>query len=834
MAIKNTFGIVWSRFHLLIRLLGLTGLAAALAGLAITLIFDNWPIASDWTVTRHNLQVYWDFLTLAVPTASWHGWAQWGVALLAFGLPVALIALAFEIVLAARYTAGRRSATGLNALAQIGIAAAMLVGINLWSYHHAARSDWTRNQQFTFAPEIQERLDKLQGDTTIVVYLPHQSFGQRAGTLDPETRAYVSAAEHKIVEKLKDMVEQFRQYGKQFEVVVLDVEDWKNFKRKLDETTAKLPELKTAINDTPENTVFFAAQGNVQRLSFNELFLLDREASVEYGKEKDKKDSEAKGNLVLLNQGIEPLVHQIEAIGERKPRIGIAVIHGWLASKGRADFPFTMAGVRKTLTSRGFDVKDVVLKKWGGSLPEPAVYTADDTTLDQLTDQVSRLDNSLQRLNGLLQNQKKVLAIWQKEDLATLTKMFGADLGLTKLTREDREEWIKRIAGGAVALEEEIARQSERRKERLADKEKLNVDSLAEQRRMIDMRAKLANALADCDMLIIPRMTMRSLVDPQEGIPMWMQRLDDVQVDVIRDFVKQGKPVLFCLGPTNDSGERSPPGTAPGPDGIEQMLAKLGVKLPVQTILFDAEVEALSGKSSSDIFGSEGNAEVPAVSFKWEPGAGHPKSPNGTEPNPIRRSMQLVARSLGKDVQGKSLLDDLQLRYCQPVYFEPVGTKLAYDPTMMMTSSASWNEDKPFPTERSIPEPPKTAPSKGTIEEKRRGPFPVAAAFTAKLPADWYTDKNARPADVRMVVIGSGGIFNGAELSPAREMLLLDSCNWLLGRDQELALRDDAWKYPRVELSPRAQELWRWFAWLGLPGLFAYLGLVVVLIRRVR
>jgi predicted nuclease of predicted toxin-antitoxin system len=829
MAIKNTVGVVWSRFHLLIRLLGLTGLAAALAGLTITLIFDLLHLDSI-----ADLHGTWAIVERALQTGSAGRVANWGIVLLVLGSAVALIALALEILVIGRHAAGRRSAMGINVLAQIAIAAAMLLGINLWSYHHPARFDWTRNQQFTFPPEIQERLNKLQGDTTIVVYLPHQSFGQRAGTLDPETRAYVSAAEHKVVEKLKDMVEQFRQYGKQFEVVVLDVEDWKNFKRKLDETTAKLPELKTAINDAPENTVFFAAQGNVQRLSFNELFLLDREASVNFGKEPNKPDSVAKGNLVLLDQGLDPLVHKIEAIGEKRPRVGIAVVHGWLSSKGRADFPFTMAGVRKTLVARGFEVKDVVLKKWGQFPLVPAVDTPEDTIFDQITDRLTRVDNSVRRLDTLLENQTKVLTIWQKEDLPTLTKMYGEDLGLQKITQAERERWIKRIEDGAVAIREDIARLAERRKDLLADKSKLNVDSLAESRRMADLQAKLTNTLADCDMLIIPRMTLRNLLDPTDNIPVWMQRLDDAQVDVIRDFIKQGKPVLFCLGPTNDSGERTPPGSATGPDGIEQMLTRLGVKLPVQTVLFDSEAEEFTGRGGSDIFGGEANVELPPVKFDWKPAEAWPRGANAGQLHPIRKNMQLIARSLGKDPQDKSMLDDLKLRYCQPVYYEPAGAKLTYDPTVMMTAKSSWNEDKPFPTEKSIPEPPKTAPTKGTIEEKRRGPFPIAAAFTTKLPADWYTDKNAKPADVRMVVIGSGGIFNGAELSPAREMLLLDSCNWLLGRDQELALRDEAWTYPRVELSPRAQELWRWFAWVGLPGLFAYLGLVVLLVRRVR
>jgi hypothetical protein len=89
---------------------------------------------------------------------------------------------------------------------------------------------------------------------------------------------------------------------------------------------------------------------------------------------------------------------------------------------------------------------------------------------------------------------------------------------------------------------------------------------------------------------------------------------------------------------------------------------------------------------------------------------------------------------------------------------------------------------------------------------------------------------------------------------------MLNTCNWLLGRDDRLP-RDDPkhrWAYPRVQLeSPQAlwhwgsqadpadeqerdrqrrvqQELWHWGTQVGLPALFLYLGLVVLLVRRMR
>ena len=70
-------------------------------------------------------------------------------------------------------------------------------------------------------------------------------------------------------------------------------------------------------------------------------------------------------------------------------------------------------------------------------------------------------------------------------------------------------------------------------------------------------------------------------------------------------------------------------------------------------------------------------------------------------------------------------------------------------------------------------------------------------------------------------MIGSGSVFVGATLTPAKEDLLLDTCNWLLGRDDLLPKANVVWKFPHVTLNPKDQDLWRWTGWFVLPGLFA-------------
>src|SRR5262249_20851548 len=151
--------------------------------------------------------------------------------------------------------------------------------------------------------------------------------------------------------------------------------------------------------------------------------------------------------------------------------------------------------------------------------------------------------------------------------------------------------------------------------------------------------------------LIVPRLTLRNVVETDENIPAWLHRLEESQAQVLRDFVKEGKPILVCFGSTNDSGDRPPGGGSAGPDGIEQMLAKLGVKFVNQTVLFDAEPEAFAGRGGGP-FGSEANVEVPPVEFDWKAGAGrllHSAPRVERKPHPIRESMRLTARSLGRD-----------------------------------------------------------------------------------------------------------------------------------------------------------------------------------------
>ncbi len=69
------------------------------------------------------------------------------------------------------------------------------------------------------------------------------------------------------------------------------------------------------------------------------------------------------------------------------------------------------------------------------------------------------------------------------------------------------------------------------------------------------------------------------------------------------------------------------------------------------------------------------------------------------------------------------------------------------------------------------------------------------------MPASWFDDKSGGTHKTRLAVVGNGNVFVGQNLAPIKEKLLLDTCNWLLGRPDLLAKDNQIWEYPRVSMS---------------------------------
>jgi hypothetical protein len=880
----------WSRLHFLIRFVGLTGFMAGcvglvLAGLGGRLSSMQALIDDAWAVLRGQ----------PAEVSTW---------LILVGALAVLFTLLVEALVVVQRTAGRRSAFGFNALVQVGLATALLVGVNVlsaanlhfslfgrdfsWRAHYL-RLDWTRSRQFTLPPETRAQLEQLdpRSQTTVVVYQQHKTLG----ALNDKPDRYDSAAERKVVEKVKDLVEQLRELGPRFRVEVLDVDD-ERYDQRLADLTKDAPELRHAIESTPENCLFFYSRDEagtkkpVQRLSFNDFYLLDKAAS-----------QEGRGNLVLLSQGVGPFARRVLNLDEKRPRIGIGVIHLALTTTGQQDIG--LIGLRKALEARGFEVQDVILKRWSRfAPPEAAVSTVDESKLDSLEAREAVYTATLAGLQRVRTQMGEDLKVWEKavEDKATrddLTRRFARPLRGRPVTPELAKEQVAGISEELKDLDEALEGYRERLQKATAEKKQLNEPALAEQRRLSDVKAKFARLLADCDLLILPRLTLQNTANDFENIPARLHRLDDAQqVEAIKEFLKAGKPVLACFGPANepDDAPRRPGDEGNRPEGVEELLGQLGIKFGKQTVLFDVETEAFADRRSGlELAGT--TVEVPPVEFEWKPGAGRVQGQPVVEyarPNRLRESMRLAARSLGA---GKTL--ELRLRHPRPVYYDPPagrtpraaqaaaalalaspegpapglppsvaalgvarpeaftpppeGARSAFDPVFLMTSARSWNEDQPFPTAERIPQFEKPKPRAGErepaaeastdpLDARRRGPFPVGVNVERVLPEGWFdSPAEARPT-VRLAAIGQGGFFTGKELRPAQEKLMVNTLNWLLGRDDYLPRADRPWSYPRIDLQPGSEEqqLWLWGARLGLPAVCAYLGLVVLLLRRLR
>jgi len=850
-------GYLWSRWHFLIRVLGLTGVLAFCIGLVLASLdhlLDSWQPVQDAVVAVFSGQ--------QAPTSA-H--------LLGIGGLLALAALLVEMVQVLFYTAGRRSALGVNAVFQVVLATLLLIAVNVLSAGidlnlfgkkievpaHYVQIDLTRFQQFTLPAKIREDFQKLQGETTIVILQRHKPFGALTDKVD----RYDAAAERKVVDKVKDLVAQLREIGPRFRVEVLDTEA-EGYDDKLMRLTENAPELRQAIESAPENSLFFSAGGRVQQLSFNDFYRLDKTASREAGRE----------NLVLIQGGVEPIASRILNLEQRKPRVGILVVHEALSTEGIIDF-YTLTGLRKSLTEHGFEVRDVVLKK-GWDAPgelEPAADALEDSKLERLQDEQQTLDARLAQLDRQVKALEQLVKVWpvdSKTSLKELNQQLGLYLrrfepqllGLQLFDEEDRKD-AEPIVKEKLTFYKRIQKDRQQEKDEVVrELATLNADRVGENRRMGDVRAKLERTLLDCDLLILPRLTILDEGMPVAGQPIY--DLDPKQVLAIKDFLAAGKPLLACLGPTNRPGQPPDP-----PDELEKLLAQLGLHFGKRTVLYNAEERAFTAtranrfRASKPIQPPPLDLEKPPVKREEQdilnrirqklgalailsgltagplqmlPFLAPRPAPEIDKPaNKLRASLRLAGRCAGKDL-------NLTLRFARPVYLDSsAGSKLAYEPAVLVTSEASWIDDQPFPTPtRPVPRfepPPPNDPDNKTPEERRPGPFVVGLAYETAVPKSWLASESTQPPHVRLAAIGHGGVFVGKELAPAREELLLDTCNWLLGRDDRLANPDaPEWRYPRVNLDERTVAIWLWATGLGIPLLFAYLGLVVLLARRLR
>jgi hypothetical protein len=824
-------GLLLSRLHFLVRLVGLVGAQAGIAGLVL--------------LQPRSLRDLEPVLTPA-DVSHW---------LLVAGFGAALFALLVEALVIVRVVAGRRSALGANALVQVALALGLFVAVNVWSFGHSLRFDWTWEKLFTLPDAVRAQLAALDpgAETTIVLYLQHRGSGPAGEKPDP----FDLEAEQKTVEKVKDLVELFREAGPQFQVEVLDVAA-KGFNDKLEALTAKSPELKKAIEDAPENSILVAAGRSVQRLSFNEFYRLDRT------------ESERRDNLVLREvgrdpatrekAGLDPLTLRVVNVQERRPKVGLLVNHEYLTSEGPVNL-FTLAGARKALEAHGFEVRDVVLRTPTG---EPTAELLAVSKLERLQDDLDDLDSetrALEREIRLLERLLKEIPAGKLAEVNRLIAEYAEQFNprfLLARAGESNRDLVARVFGNQLAAAKEGLELAREERDNVAkDLAGLSSDKLSEQKRLKDLRAKLARNVADVDLLVIPRLTRLqtgdTIVSPS------FHDLEARQAQAVRAFLEQGKPILACVDPTNMRAEgRTADRATKPPDDLEKLLAELGILLGKRTVLFNVEKRAFAGRDDGMVriskplqvpplrveraartfqeelqqsaytrlrepvaaLGVAGENPLFALPFLRLADRPHPA-------NPVRESLRLADRESGRRL-------NLRARFLRPVFIDPLKSRrMTTDPEVLATSAASWDDEQPFSTTiRPVPrfEPPALDdPDQGTLEARRRGPFSVGVAVETRLPPSWGVQRT-----VRVAALGQAALVTGAELSPGQERLLLDTCNWLLGREEHLAKPAAEWSYPRVPMDEEERRLWLLGARWGLAEMFAFLGLVMLLLRRLR
>jgi hypothetical protein len=917
---RTTLG---NRFRFLVRVLGMTGVLAVpagllLAGTALPAFPADWTSAAEWSALRDRLTA------LAQGEAGTE--AQVGTIALVAGAAAVALWVAVELLGGLFLVTGRKTVVGTNTAAQVVLAAALLVIVNVVSFGTYWRFDLTRDQQFTFPPELIDELRTLRADspTTIVVLHLHATAGALSDKPDPYGQAYGKAAERKVIEKVNDLVDQLREFGPRFNVVVLDAED-DRFERRVKELTRTRPGLAEAIRTAPEDSIFFYADekvrrmprteadrlggglgrpatapdpddsaqaliypGAITRMSFSDFYQLDMTASKEPSPAERERAAAAAGglafapgvrgpgNLVLLPRGKEAFVRKVLALEERKPRVALAVIHPLLTSREEYD-EYTAAGLRDALEANGFEVVDVILKKgWNrrGDLI-PAAYTYEENELDRAEARYNLLNLLVASREGMIGQLREVRARLDQASLQELDRMFARQIG-RRITDEDDRAFLRRVFDDNIELrQEELAEFTQQAAEAgNLYRDLLRNERAAENRRVTDVREKLRQYVADCDLLIVPRLTVVNL-SRGDTIPPSLYNLSRDQAEVVREFVKAGKPVLFAVGPTNV--DRRGPLSDPAGDDVERLLPQLGIIPGNQTIVTDAEVQAMAERQNEGLAGA---VDVPPLVFDLP-------HRDGKSPNPVAEAYRVTARAVDRRL-------DLRKSGFRPIYVAPgAAGRLPFAVEVMHTGKESWNESDPIPDDDALPkfEPARPDdPMKGTLDEERRGPFPVGVAVETPVPADWFdptglpeaslpvaavagvagahptvpaglgpqyplaalalpldgglyaagltlaADAVKRPT-VRVVAYGHGGLFTGRQLDPAQQTLLLHTLNWQLRRDDRLPADvpdEKKWRYPRADLSEREFFAWRWLTFAGLPLLIAYLGLITLMVRKVR
>jgi hypothetical protein len=860
MAMTNPRYRPWfTRLHFLVRLVGLAALlvgVAALVNAGIEGLFQTdsgRSLEAGWERTRDVLQGQEVEASL--------GKSIW---LFVGAGAVVLLVLLLELVGIIRLASGRRSVAGVNFAVQVVLAAVLLIGLNWFGFERYHRIDCTRPDEqtgqkaFTLPERIIDQIARLRGETTIVILQRRPKVGGEDSSED-----YSVASEAVVVGKVRDLADELRLAGaKKLKIILLDART-REFRGEFSKLTENKPKLAEAIETAAGNSIiFYTSPGEgdqslsyVQRIGFDDFRQLDLTLS--------KKADEGKGNLVLLDKGVDPTIRHIFNLEEKKPRVAVLSVHEAFDTESRAPI-WTLAGLKKVLVRNGFEVRDVILKRNHRS-PDPrsGVWEADPAVSvleeNKYQNQKRRRDTIpivIKRLEAGIKFDRERLKEWETAKAADL-KEQARNIGFPGTGEELRKMQVTNWTSRIEAKERDRDSLKEELDKITHDLASISDDVIEQQAKETDLAAKMSRILADCDLVVVHRPPIWPYGYNDNGS---LQRLDDFQVRVLRDFLKSGKPILACLSPVVTQPRipalpGTPPETATGPDNFEQLLSELHIQLGKHALVYPTQTV----EKGSDPFQAE-EREVPVLDFRSElkpeghsasegPRLGLPsflgKTPE--DDNPLRKALALTGRAWGGEL-------DLRYRFPRAVYYLPPQRKkekpLPNSPEFLWTQATAYPTEDPENISRYVPR--EKLPTEDARDDMRQRAYPIGVAVDAEIPADWrgIGERSARKA--RVAVIGTGQAFTDLELPGPRAKLLLDTCNWLLGREDLLGIKGPGtekpresestlmpdlptWEYPRLSRLDKAEkERWQWAMGLGLPMLFASLGIGVLLSRRVR
>src|SRR5262249_53732586 len=146
---------------------------------------------------------------------------------------------------------------------------------------------------------------------------------------------------------------------------------------------------------------------------------------------------------------------------------------------------FGFGGLKRALTARGFDVRDVLLKKWSEfAPPEAAVYTYQESKFDRLEEQLAEVNADIKNMEEELKGLAEVQQLWKTASLDELTKKYDKQLGGRKVDEALRRRQLAFFEQNALILNAVLSQYRADRDETAKEKQGLNVNTAAEERRM--------------------------------------------------------------------------------------------------------------------------------------------------------------------------------------------------------------------------------------------------------------------------------------------------------------------------------------------------------------